>query len=212
MGRGVPKQRWFIAGAVAGDWNRARDVSKALTNVLRHSARQNGIAIDDRGWVSLADALAFLNGGAPGAMPWVSLAVTEEEVREVVSSSDKKRFEILDAGPPGPLIRAAQGHSMAGIEPDLALVSSAEVPCAVHGTYWAAWKRIEHEGLRKMSRNHIHLATGPPADEAVVSGMRALGLVGGCGLIALCVLCSALCVPVQSDRITFPTSIIFVSS
>ncbi|CAJ1353473.1 unnamed protein product, partial [Effrenium voratum] len=41
----------------------------------------------------------------------------------------------------------------------------------VHGTYLRHWLKIRSEGLRKMSRNHIHLCLGLPGS-GVVSGMR----------------------------------------
>ncbi|CAJ1393647.1 unnamed protein product, partial [Effrenium voratum] len=41
----------------------------------------------------------------------------------------------------------------------------------VHGTYLRHWLKIRLEGLRKMSRNHIHLCLGLPGS-GVVSGMR----------------------------------------
>jgi 2'-phosphotransferase len=86
-------------------------------------------------------------------------------------------------------IRANQGHSIPGIDPDRLLtrltpeelVGTAVV---VHGTNVGAWeKRIRTEGLRRMKRNHIHFATGTPRKDrggasgghnavVVVSGMR----------------------------------------
>ncbi|CAJ1431016.1 unnamed protein product [Effrenium voratum] len=41
----------------------------------------------------------------------------------------------------------------------------------VHGTFLRHWLKIRSEGLRKMSRNHIHLCLGLPGS-GVVSGMR----------------------------------------
>ncbi|CAJ1353472.1 unnamed protein product, partial [Effrenium voratum] len=47
----------------------------------------------------------------------------------------------------------------------------------VHGTYLRHWLKIRSEGLRKMSRNHIHLCSSiiglsPSLNPKVVSGMR----------------------------------------
>jgi 2'-phosphotransferase len=33
-------------------------------------------------------------------------------------------------------------------------------PMALHGTYLAAWQTIATDGLSRMKRNHIHLASG----------------------------------------------------
>jgi 2'-phosphotransferase len=34
------------------------------------------------------------------------------------------------------------------------------------------WPSIKTEGLKTMTRNHIHFATGFPKDQSVISGMR----------------------------------------
>ncbi|XP_078065100.1 tRNA 2'-phosphotransferase 1, partial [Mustelus asterias] len=64
---------------------------------------------------------------------------------------------------------------------------------AVHGTYLRHWPSIKSDGLRSMSRTHIHLATGLPEDGGVVSGMR-----GNCDLAIFIGIRSAL-----SDGIPF---------
>jgi 2'-phosphotransferase len=84
-------------------------------------------------------------------------------------------------------IRANQGHSISGVDPDrlLTRLTPEELvgtPVVVHGTNVGAWeKHIRTEGLKRMKRNHIHFATGtPPKDRSggghnavvVVSGMR----------------------------------------
>jgi RNA 2'-phosphotransferase, Tpt1 / KptA family len=45
-----------------------------------------------------------------------------------------------------------------------------EIPIVVHGTYRRAWSTIQKEGLSKMSRNHIHFASGTFHDKTVISG------------------------------------------
>merc|ERR1719150_1163938 len=118
----------------------------------------------------MQDALAWLNS-FEGDDAVEGPAVTEEEVCAVVSASDKQRFDIRSGL--RPLIRASQGHSMPGIELDLELLTGADVPLAVHGTYYAAWDQIQRTGLKSMERNHIHLARDLPGDSGVISGMRA---------------------------------------
>ncbi|PGH08385.1 hypothetical protein GX51_01211 [Blastomyces parvus] len=125
--------------------------------------------------------------------------------------------QALAANDPEPshyLIRATQGHSIKTVEAASLLqkltlpppsgtgtggdghdVSSSATPLpdtVVHGTYHAAWPSIlAYGGLRCMSRNHIHFATGPvlssvlpegregsvvvtpPGASGVISGMRA---------------------------------------
>jgi 2'-phosphotransferase len=48
----------------------------------------------------------------------------------------------------------------------------------VHGTFSKFWGLIKTEGLKRMTRNHIHFAPGRPKEEGVISGMR-----GTCDII-----------------------------
>jgi len=136
---------------------------------LRHLAREKGIAIDSQGWVLMDEALRFVNT-VDQDDPWEGGPVTLEQIRAVVSNSDKQRFAIWEREPL--MIRASQGHTMQGIDPDLDPVDLSETPLALHGTYYEAWGLIKTEGLNKMSRNHIHLAKDLPGESGVISGMR----------------------------------------
>jgi len=49
---------------------------------------------------------------------------------------------------------------------------SEPVELCVHGTYAKFINSIKETGLNKMSRTHIHLATGFPDDLQVISGAR----------------------------------------
>jgi len=51
-------------------------------------------------------------------------------------------------------------------------------PVVIHGTFLKFWHLIKAEGLKRMSRNHIHFAPGLPKEEGVISGMR-----GSCDII-----------------------------
>jgi 2'-phosphotransferase len=75
-------------------------------------------------------------------------------------------------------IRAVQGHSIATIEDELLLteitdldeLSSLQI---IHGTYRRFLDSILENGLKRMSRNHIHCATGlPDTETSVTSGLR----------------------------------------
>ena len=66
-------------------------------------------------------------------------------------------------------IRANQGHSLTGLRAEQLLtpLTGEELSRAslsiIHGTTRRAWDdHIRHEGLRRMTRNHIHFATGLP--------------------------------------------------
>lgn len=70
-------------------------------------------------------------------------------------------------------IRAVQGHSIQSVASDTSLLtpitlenpSSIPSTC-VHGTFYSAWKLIlSSGGLKRMGRNHAHLAIGPTLAE-----------------------------------------------
>lgn len=70
-------------------------------------------------------------------------------------------------------IRAVQGHSIDIIETNELLsriIDPADVPICIHGSYKRFLSSIMATGLNKMSRNHIHMATGLPYE--VKSGAR----------------------------------------
>lgn len=71
-------------------------------------------------------------------------------------------------------IRANQGHSLPSLERvAMTLIQSAdEIPTVVHGTFEQIWPTIQAQGLSRMTRLHIHFATGLFQDPNVKSGMR----------------------------------------
>ena len=149
----------------------AREVtlSKALSRLLRHAARDDGVPISSNGWVSVHDALAWTNWKSGRG----SAAFDEAAVQSVVANNEKQRFS-LRQGTRGLDVRANQGHSMSGITVDMVLLTAATTPAhAVHGTYFKSWEAIRKVGLSKMARQHIHLAKALPGESGVISGMRA---------------------------------------
>ena len=68
--------------------------SRRLARVLRHRPEHAGVALDESGWVEIADLVA----GLPG--------LTNEIVHAVARGDARGRFTIE-----GSRIRAAQGHS-----------------------------------------------------------------------------------------------------
>jgi 2'-phosphotransferase len=151
---------------------RAKDISQTLSMLLRHQAQEQGIQIDPQGWVSLDDALEFVNRPDDDEeVAWEGIPVTLDEIRTVANNSDKQRFAIWEVQLP--MIRASQGHTMKGINPDFDPVNLDQTPLGLHGTYHEAWKIIKAEGLHKMDRNHIHMARDMPGESGVISGMRA---------------------------------------
>lgn len=121
-------------------------LSKFMSLVLRHRAREFGLTPDAEGFVPLADLQQIV----PERM-----GATLEDIQRVVEFGDgsKKRFEMR-----GEMIRACYGHS-------LDLGAKVEYPPAeppevlYHGTNPHALARIRVEGLRAMNRQYVHLST-----------------------------------------------------
>lgn len=134
--------------------------------MLRHGAARLGIAIGADGFVSVDAILGHRQFGR----------YTVQDVQRVVQTNDKQRFTLSAHPHTGALlIRANQGHSVQVEELELEPVEEGRgnVPLqAVHGTFHRHWPRIRVEGLRRMSRRHIHLAAGLPGDTEIISGMR----------------------------------------
>lgn len=140
--------------------------SRTLSYLLRHGAVKERLNIDEAGYVAVDEILKVpqLRG------------LTETELVKIVEENDKQRFGLARKN--GNLyIRANQGHTIP-VKDDALLElltrSQLEGLMAIHGTSAKgdAWDNIMKEGLKCMSRNHIHMATGLPGDKGVVSGMR----------------------------------------
>ena len=159
---------------------RRTDISKALTNVLRHSAGKLGLDIGRDGYVPVWQILA--------ARRFQSQDITDPLVYAVVDKN-KQRFQLqwcetfrdfCEEGPQGLwlMVRAVQGHSMAQVDADQVLerLEPHTMPqVAVHGSYWDYYKSIYKQSLLaggpKRSRTHIHLTQWLPKDRPL-SGMR----------------------------------------
>lgn len=132
-------------------------VSKAMSKVLRHDAVEEGLKIDSRGYVDLRELIQYLR--QKGLQN-----INEERIQKIVDNNDKKRFQILEEKHHS-YIRATQGHTIKRVltEDLLSKITEPEqYPLVVHGTFTKFWPFIEKEGLKRMSRNHIHFAPGMP--------------------------------------------------
>src|SRR5713226_6194681 len=120
----------------------SKRLSKFLSLILRHEPERFGLQLDGDGSVPLADLLAVVRR----EREWER--VSEEQIREVVSTSDKQRFEIT-----GSNIRARYGHSM----PQRITYPEAEPPeILYHGTSPQSLPAIRTEGLKSMQRQYVH--------------------------------------------------------
>ncbi|GLE09157.1 hypothetical protein PINS_up020748 [Pythium insidiosum] len=103
-------------------------------------------------------------------------STNEAEVEDVVRTNTKKRFTITtDESGTIKYIRANQGHSLSIVEDDELLTpitDATEVSKCIHGTYTKFWESIWETGLRRMTRNHIHMTSSEVPVGTVVSGMR----------------------------------------
>lgn len=130
--------------------------SKFLSLVLRHKPEEIGITLDRAGWVRIDLLLRHLKKAGRG--------MSREELDEIVSTSDKKRFTISDDGR---RIRAAQGHS---IDVDLGLQPALPPEHLFHGTASASLDAIFAQGLQPQKRKQVHLSMD--AQTALTVGRR----------------------------------------
>lgn len=132
-----------------------KEKSKFLSLVLRHSPQTIGISIDKNGWTSVEELLAKAAKRKVFISP-VELAV-------IVSENDKQRFSFNDDQT---MIRANQGHS---INIDLNLTATVPPEYLYHGTVSKFINSIKSDGLKKMSRQHVHLSKDKATAEKVGS-------------------------------------------
>lgn len=154
-------------------------LSKQLSWLLRHGLDKSGLEIRSDGYVRL-DKLVY---------PFIALTnvylshpkfrqYTLDEIRHVVDTNDKQRFNITSLETPDGLkefIRANQGHSIKAIKVEMEPITSpTDCPTVIHGTNPQAWALIakDPKGLKRMGRNHIHFASGLIGEDGVISGMR----------------------------------------
>jgi len=130
--------------------------SKFLSLILRHEPEKIGLTLDEAGWVPVADLLA--------ALAKHQHALTPEALREIVATSDKKRFAFSEDGA---RIRASQGHS---VEVDLGYEPATPPATLHHGTVAKFIDSIRAQGLIKGQRHHVHLSAD--AATATLVGQR----------------------------------------
>jgi putative RNA 2'-phosphotransferase len=130
--------------------------SKFLSLVLRHQPEKIGIQLDESGWVSVDELLRASNRHG--------VALTREDLDDIVSTNSKQRFAFSDDGQ---RIRANQGHS---VEVDLGYTPLQPPPTLFHGTARRFVSSIRESGLLKGARHHVHLS--PDVETAELVGKR----------------------------------------
>lgn len=120
-------------------------LSRTVSHALRHEPEAYGVTLDSDGWVDVDDLLAAI-----GRKQKALAGATEQELRDILSTSEKTRFEIRDGR-----VRARYGHSV-----ERRIEHQAVEPPAVlfHGTARRNQESILEKGLLPSGRQYVHLS------------------------------------------------------
>ena len=119
-------------------------ISKFLALVLRHKPEEIGLKLDEHGWAFVPELIEKLNNH--------KCPITIQLLEQIVREDNKKRYSFNEGKTS---IRANQGHSL---NVDLELKTSTPPDTLYHGTSKPSLSSILAEGLKKMSRQHVHLS------------------------------------------------------
>jgi putative RNA 2'-phosphotransferase len=126
-------------------------ISRFLTYVLRHRPKEYPLVFDERGFVDWGDIVQLVQERY--------YDITEEQIRAVVTDSDKQRFELQDDK-----VRATYGHSF---PVDLA-DQRAEPPAKLYyGTARDLAQSMLRNGLKPRDRQYVHLSASAEEAESV---------------------------------------------
>lgn len=135
---------------------RKKSIGKYLSLVLRHEPSKIGIQLDANGW---ADVEELIHKYAQHRVSF-----TKKELEEIVETNAKKRYSFNEDQSK---IRANQGHS---IPVDLEFTPLCPPAYLYHGTAERFVPSIKQEGIKKMSRQHVHLSQDK--ETAIAVGSR----------------------------------------
>lgn len=119
-------------------------LGRFLSLVLRHDPGAAGITLDEHGWADVNQLLAGVNHTGRR----IDLPTLERIVRE----NNKQRYSFNEDHTK---IRANQGHS---VKVDVELKETEPPQYLYHGTATRFFPAIQKEGIRKMSRQYVHLS------------------------------------------------------
>lgn len=114
-------------------------ISKFISLILRHKPEVIGVTLDNNGWCNTEE---LLNG----------CRITIDELINIVENDSKTRYAFNEDKSK---IRANQGHS---INVDLNLKSIKPPDVLYHGTSTKYINKILLEGIKKITRKHVHLS------------------------------------------------------
>jgi putative RNA 2'-phosphotransferase len=126
-------------------------ISRFLTYLLRHRPEEYPLLFDELGYVEWGDIVEIVQERF--------YDVTEEQIRAVVTDSEKKRFELQESK-----VRATYGHSFPVDLGDQAV----EPPSALYyGTARDMVQSMLRGGLKPRDRQYVHLSVSAEEAEAV---------------------------------------------
>ena len=119
-------------------------LGRFISYILRHHPEAVNLELDEKGWADMEELINKINLSGS--------AIDFAKLDEIVKTNDKKRYEFSDDYKK---IRACQGHS---INVDLNLKPVKPPQYLYHGTTLKNIDIIKKEGLRKISRQYVHLS------------------------------------------------------
>ncbi len=126
-------------------------ISRFLTYLLRHRPEEYPLVFDERGFVEWGDIVEIVQERY--------YDVTEEQIRAVVTDSEKKRFELQEGK-----VRATYGHSFAIELGDQAVEPPPEL---YYGTARDLAQSMLRGGLKPRDRQYVHLSVSAEEAESV---------------------------------------------
>lgn len=122
------------------------DLSRTVSHALRHDPGAYGVHLDGEGWVGVDELLAAI-----GRRKKSLSGATEEQLRDILTTSEKTRFEIRDGR-----VRARYGHSIAE---KIEHAPIDDPPARLfHGTARRNEAAIREKGLLPSGRQYVHLS------------------------------------------------------
>lgn len=119
-------------------------LGRFLSLVLRHDPAAAGISLDEHGWADVKELLAGVNR--------TGRKIDMDTLERIVRENSKQRYSFNEDHSK---IRANQGHS---VSVDVELKETQPPQYLYHGTASRFLPSIQREGIRKMSRQYVHLS------------------------------------------------------
>lgn len=127
-------------------------MGKYVSMLLRHHPEEADVILDEHGWTDVADLIEKVSPKYP---------LTEEMLHQMAFAPDKQRYEFSEDGKK---IRAVHGHS---VPVDLEYEEVEPPEYLYHGTATKYMDSIMTVGLKKQSRQFVHLSEYVEQAEAV---------------------------------------------